>query len=67
MRAPTTGVNFSKLDGELGIAYVSTEYDADVNQEDNNYTSLNWNLTGESSLLGGDSRLYLRHIGIIDI
>jgi len=56
-----------KLDGELGIAYVSTEYDADVNQEDNNYTGLNWNFTGESSILGGDSRLYLRHIGLIDI
>ena len=26
---------------------------------------MNWNLTGESNILGGDSRLYLRHVGIV--
>ena len=29
------------------------------------YGAVNWNLTGESNILGGDSRLYLRHVGIV--
>jgi len=31
------------------------------------YGAVNWNLTGESSILGGDSRLYLRHVGIVGV
>ena len=31
------------------------------------YGAVNWNLTGESSILGGDSKLYLRHIGILGV
>ena len=54
------------LDGEVGLAWVSTEYADDVDQEDTDYTGLNWSLTGDSSLLGGDSRIYLRHTGILD-
>ncbi|MDC3406000.1 DUF481 domain-containing protein, partial [Luminiphilus sp.] len=29
------------------------------------YGALNWNLTGESKFLGGSSKLYLRHVGIV--
>ena len=72
------------LDGELGLAYVSTEYTTpqfdDIECLDSagasrgpkacafdkkGYGALNWNLTGESNFLGGDSKLYLRHVGIV--
>lgn len=56
-----------KLDGELGFAAVSTDYEETLGQEDTDYIGLNWNFTGESNLLGGDSRLYLRHVGIVDV
>lgn len=55
-----------QLDGELGFAYVNTDYASALNQQDNDYLGVNWNLTGESNLFGGDSRLYLRHVGIMD-
>ena len=68
------------LDGELGAAYVQTDYlvpDACsqrsavqvINCDDptESYGAVNWNLTGESSILGGDSKLYLRHIGILGV
>ena len=55
------------LDGELGMAYVSTEYDENLGEEDFDYTAMNWSLTGESNWLGGDSRIYLRHVGILDL
>lgn len=52
------------LDAEFGAVYVSTDF---VNAEDTNYPGINWNFTGESSIVGGDSRLYLKHVGIIDL
>ena len=55
------------LDGELGIAYVSTDYDENLGTEDFDYTAVNWSFTGESNILGGDSRIYLRHTGILDL
>ncbi len=55
------------LDGELGLAAVSTDYEESLGEEDNEYVGLNWNFTGESNILGGDSRLYLRHVGIMDV
>ena len=55
------------LDGELGLAAVSTDYEESLGEEDNEYIGLNWNFTGESNILGGDSRLYLRHVGIMDV
>ena len=72
------------LDGELGLAYVSTEYTQpqfdDIECLDSagasrgpkacafdkkSYGAVNWNLTGESNILGGSSKLYLRHVGIV--
>ncbi len=55
------------LDGELGLALVNTDYDTSVNQADTDYTGLNWNITGSSSVLGPDAKLYLRHVGILDL
>ena len=68
------------LDGELGAAYVQTDYLApegcaergviqaiNCDQLSESYGAVNWNLTGESSILGGDSKLYLRHIGILGV
>lgn len=52
------------LDAEFGAVYVSTDF---INAEDTNYPGVNWNFTGESSIVGGDSRLYLKHVGIIDL
>ncbi len=55
------------LDGELGLALVNTDYDPAVNQADTDYTGLNWNITGSSSVWGADAKLYLRHVGIFDL
>lgn len=55
-----------KLDGELGITYVLTDYADFAAQDDNDYTGFNWNLTAVSNVLGGDARLYWRHVGIVD-
>ncbi len=51
------------LDGELGFAQVNTDFAVD---EDDEYLGVNWNFTGESNILGGDSRLYLTHVGILN-
>ncbi|EED35403.1 conserved hypothetical protein [Luminiphilus syltensis NOR5-1B] len=58
-----------KLDGEIGLMYVDTDFDIEVDgeSEDYAYTGFNWNLTGESNILGGESRIYLTHVGIIDV
>ena len=56
-----------QLDGELGFAFVKTEYDPNVLKPNSNYTGVNWNLTGSSDILGGGSSLYLKHVGIIDL
>ena len=68
------------LDGELGAAYVQTDYllpdeclqrsavlAINCDEPSESYGAVNWNLTGESSILGGDSKLYLRHIGILGV
>ena len=56
-----------QLDGELGFAFVKTEYDPGAVKPNSNYTGVNWNLTGSSDILGGGSSLYLKHVGIIDL
>ena len=68
------------LDGELGAAYVQTDYllpdeclqrsavlAINCDEPSESYGAVNWNRTGESSILGGDSKLYLRHIGILGV
>lgn len=52
-----------RLEGELGLSHVSTDF---IEAPDRNYTGLNWNVQGESSVLGGDSRVYLKHVGVIN-
>lgn len=56
--------SWGKLDGELGFVRVETDF---YNAEDTEYYGANWNLTGESMVLGGESRLYLTHVGILNI
>jgi len=56
-----------QLDGELGFAFVKTEYDPEATKPNSNYTGMNWNFTGSSDILGGGSALYLKHVGIIDL
>lgn len=58
--------NALRLDGEVGLSYVSTDYTDAVTQEDNHYTGVNWNITAEGNLFGDGVRLYLRHVGIVD-
>lgn len=44
----------------------STEFERQqCGYDKQDYGAVNWNLTGESNILGGDSRLYLRHVGIV--
>lgn len=52
------------LDGEIGAVYVDTDFRI---ADDTTYPGLNWNLTGESEALGFDSRLYLTHVGILNL
>lgn len=56
--------SWGKLDGELGFVRVDTDF---YTADDTEYYGANWNFTGESMVLGGDSRLYLTHVGILNI
>ena len=56
--------SWGKLDGELGFVRVDTDF---YNADDTEYYGANWNFTGESMVLGGDSRLYLTHVGIMNM
>lgn len=49
------------LEGELGLAYVSEDF---ISAEDQDYVGANWSVKLASNYLGGDSRLYIDHIGI---
>ena len=49
------------LSGELGISYVTEEYNV---AEDQDYGASNWNLQMTSDYLGGDSSLYFNQNGI---
>ncbi len=49
------------LDVELGLSYVSEEF---ISAEDQNYPGAGWSLHIASNYLGGDSRLYIDHLGI---
>ena len=53
-----------KLDGELGFVWIATDF---LDAEDTEYLGANWNITGESAVLGGDSRVYLTHVGILNM
>ena len=52
------------VDAEFGLVYVATDF---MVAEDTNYPGFNWNFTGESNVIGGGSRLYLKHTGILDL
>ncbi len=49
------------LSGELGIAYVNEDY---IVAEDQDYPAANWTVRVSSNYLGGDSRLYIDHLGL---
>lgn len=49
------------LEGELGLAYVNEDF---TTAEDQDYPGANWSVRMSSNYLGGDSRLYINHIGI---
>ncbi len=55
---------WGKLDAELGLVRVETDF---LNAEDTDYLGANWNFTGESKALGGGSRVYLTHVGIVNL
>ena len=52
-------------DGECLALAVTEVQRARCGYDKKEYGAVNWNLTGESNILGGDSRLYLRHVGIV--
>ena len=52
-------------DGECLALAVTEVQRARCGYDKKEYGAVNWNLTGESTILGGDSRLYLRHVGIV--
>lgn len=56
--------SWGKLDGELGFVRVETDF---YNAQGTEYFGANWNFTGESTFLGADSRLYLTHVGILNM
>jgi putative salt-induced outer membrane protein YdiY len=49
------------LEAELGLAYVNEDF---FTAPDQDYAGANWSVNGSSQYLGGDSRLYLAHVGI---
>ncbi len=49
------------LEAELGLAYVNEDF---IVAEDQEYPGANWEVHFSSNYLGGDSRLYIDHIGI---
>ena len=49
------------LEAEAGLAYVNEDF---IEAEDQEYPGANWNVSMGSNYLGGDSRLYLDHVGI---
>jgi len=52
------------MSGELGAAYVNENF---IAAEDDDYAAANWNLNASSNYLGGDSRLYFDHRGILSV
>ncbi|MEH6515459.1 MAG: DUF481 domain-containing protein [Halioglobus sp.] len=49
------------LEAELGLAYVNEDF---ISAPDQDYPGANWSVNASSNYLGGDSRLYLGHVGI---
>ena len=49
------------LEAEAGLAYVKEDF---IVAEDNDYPGANWNVKMSSNYLGGDSRMYIDHLGI---
>ena len=52
------------LSGELGLSYVTEDF---IAAEDQKYVGMNWDIHASSNYLGGESRLYLDHVGIWDL
>jgi putative salt-induced outer membrane protein YdiY len=50
-----------RLSGELGLSYVTERF---ISAEKQKYPGANWNIGISSNYLGGDSRLYLDHVGL---
>ena len=49
------------MEAELGLVYVNEDF---ITAEDQDYPGANWAVHMKSNYLGGDSRLYIDHIGI---
>ncbi len=49
------------LSGELGLSYVTEDF---ITAEDQEYPGANWDIHFSSNYLGGDSRLYIDHVGL---
>ena len=52
------------LSGELGASYVNEDF---VEAQDDDYAAGNWAINASSNYLGGDSRLYFDHRGILSL
>lgn len=52
------------LSAELGASYVDEDF---IEAEDQDYVAANWAVNASSDYLGGDSRLYLDHRGIVSM
>lgn len=52
------------LSAEAGVVYVNENF---IVAEDREYPGINWTVNATSNLLGGDSRLYLDHTGILNL
>ncbi|TXS93992.1 DUF481 domain-containing protein [Parahaliea maris] len=52
------------LSGEVGAVYVNENF---IVADDKEYPGLNWTANATSNILGGDSRLYFDHNGILNL
>ena len=53
-----------KFDAELGISYVDTDF---ILSDDDSYTGVNLNLTGETFFFDGKLRLYFRQVNLVNL
>ncbi len=52
------------LSAEAGVVYVNEDF---IIAHDKEYPGMNWTVNASSNILGGDSRLYLDHNGILNL
>ena len=51
------------MSAETGLVYVDTDY---ISAEDQDYVGASWTVDATSNIIGGNTKLYINHVGILD-